>query len=228
MEHIPTELKDELLHASGQNFVSLCRTNREFFNLCSSSSFWREKFRREDIPIVEEGYDYDSWLEIYKKSVNAKRRTETLVSQGYEQLFWLPLYLVRNPEVIMVPGVDSQVVEKYIKLAHEQAKNLFIAQQELEELQRDYSYEFSEVYSGEFTEEEVTPELAEILDRIEELQETISEINVNSVYLTVYHKKDYIYELNEETREEKYKEDFVIDEEELYDLLFRLYYYGLI
>ncbi|SPN79326.1 F-box domain-containing protein [Cedratvirus Zaza IHUMI] len=65
---------DDLYHA--------CSSSQQNKQICSDSSFWEEKFRRENLPLLEEGTNLSQWIQIYQRSLQAARRAEDKINSG--------------------------------------------------------------------------------------------------------------------------------------------------
>lgn len=57
MQDLPEELQEEILFSlrEPKDLYRACSTSRTNLSICSGSAFWREKFRRENLPLLEEG-----------------------------------------------------------------------------------------------------------------------------------------------------------------------------
>nr|WIL03691.1 hypothetical protein Cplu_250 [Cedratvirus plubellavi] len=87
---------------------SVCRQNRE---ICSSPAFWRERFRRENLSVLEQGEDFSSWLGIYIKSLFSDRVANEKASSSVE----INLSLVAKPEHVEVKGLEGFIHDLWKK-----------------------------------------------------------------------------------------------------------------
>lgn len=72
-KNVPLEVYiNFLIDLPVDDLINACSSNKENRELCSSS-FWKDKFVREGIPLLEEGTNFPSWLAIYTESIYAKR-----------------------------------------------------------------------------------------------------------------------------------------------------------
>lgn len=71
---LPNEaLFEVLLHTPVPDIRKFCRTSKSHENLCNDAYFWREKFARDGVPLIEEGLDWTSWSNIYLSAVDAQK-----------------------------------------------------------------------------------------------------------------------------------------------------------
>ena len=77
MQQLPPELHYYLLTPK-EELVSLCRSSPDYYQICSSSGFWRRRFREENIPLLLEGKTFREWLLIYETSLLALERTKKI------------------------------------------------------------------------------------------------------------------------------------------------------
>ncbi|SHO33303.1 Hypothetical protein BQ3484_235 [Cedratvirus A11] len=89
-------------------YYSACRQDRD---ICSSSAFWRERFRRENLPVLEQGEDFSSWMEIYIKSLFSARVANEKVSSSVE----INLSLVTKVEHVEVRGLEGFICDLWKK-----------------------------------------------------------------------------------------------------------------
>ncbi|SOB74250.1 hypothetical protein BQ9231_00367 [Cedratvirus lausannensis] len=77
MQDLPIELQEEILFSFSQvtDLARVCSSSQQNKQICSDSSFWEEKFRRENLPLLEEGSNFVEWSDIYRKSLRAAKRT---------------------------------------------------------------------------------------------------------------------------------------------------------
>lgn len=84
MDRLPQEVQENILLSltKPDDLFRACSTSRVSRNICSGSAFWREKFRRENLPLLQEGYTLTAWMAIYKKAFQAAREADRLVGSG--------------------------------------------------------------------------------------------------------------------------------------------------
>lgn len=115
MEELPAELLQEFLLATRpRDVLAFCSTNRTLYELCSSPYLWREKFRREGIPLLEVGKDFHQWLKIYTRSLRAMEKTDEMFYplSPDKVIFSYRLTGEDDPYVLVVGGVNPLVVSE--------------------------------------------------------------------------------------------------------------------
>ncbi|SPN79312.1 F-box domain-containing protein [Cedratvirus Zaza IHUMI] len=118
MQYLPGELQEEVLFSLEEpdDLFRVCSTSKESRQVCSNPSFWREKFRRENLPLVEEGNNFTEWLRIYQKSLKTAQETDNIINSGDR----ISISLVEVPEPSMLgPLVKVAAIEQLWKKAHE-------------------------------------------------------------------------------------------------------------
>ncbi|SPN79328.1 F-box domain-containing protein [Cedratvirus Zaza IHUMI] len=110
MQDLPEELQEEILLSlkEPKDLQRACSTSLNQRRICSSASFWREKFRRENLPLVEEGNNFAEWSEIYRKSLRAAKRTDERILSG--ELIRINLASVDDPEILQPLGNTEEIV----------------------------------------------------------------------------------------------------------------------
>ena len=84
---LPTELSQNiLLQVDPPTLVSLCGTSLEYRSLCSDSRFWRARFEEEGLPLLEQGWDANSWIRIYQKSLRVAQLVEDYLEENSESI----------------------------------------------------------------------------------------------------------------------------------------------
>nr|WIL04715.1 F-box domain-containing protein [Cedratvirus duvanny] len=91
MDALPLEIQENILLSlvEPDDLLRACSTSRQNREICSGSVFWREKFSREDLPLLQEGYSFASWTAIYKKAFQAAQTADRLVNSGEDILIRL-------------------------------------------------------------------------------------------------------------------------------------------
>lgn len=120
MEYLPLELKEKiLLHADPKEVLSLCSTSIEFLSLCSSAVFWREKFAKENIPLLEEGVTASEWLHIYSRSLEAIQQANRFlanIERGKKgKVEFTDLARLENIDFLRLPGIYFPFIERLWK-----------------------------------------------------------------------------------------------------------------
>lgn len=78
--------------------ASSCYSSEYGREICSGREFWEEKFNREGLPLLEEGNDPQTWLEIYRKSQKVARKTEKRMQSPRVSIF---LVDVTDPDMLL-------------------------------------------------------------------------------------------------------------------------------
>ncbi|SOB74259.1 hypothetical protein BQ9231_00376 [Cedratvirus lausannensis] len=88
MDTLPEEVQENILLSlvEPDDLFRACSTSRESRNICSGSAFWREKFAREGLPLLQEGHTFTAWISIYKKAFRAAQIADRLVDSGEDIL----------------------------------------------------------------------------------------------------------------------------------------------
>ncbi|SOB74254.1 hypothetical protein BQ9231_00371 [Cedratvirus lausannensis] len=82
------------------------------------SSFWREKFRRENLPLLEEGNNSAEWEEIYRKSQRAARKVDKSMLSGDPII--ISLTSVDDPKILLPLGRTEEIM-RYWEIMHNSA-----------------------------------------------------------------------------------------------------------
>ncbi|SPN79318.1 F-box domain-containing protein [Cedratvirus Zaza IHUMI] len=108
MQDLPIELQEEILFSFSQvtDLARVCSSSRQSRQICSSASFWRAKFRREGLPLLEEGSNFSQWLGIYDRSLKAVQVANAKISSGQE--IEIALSRVANVDLVKVLNSDIE------------------------------------------------------------------------------------------------------------------------
>lgn len=109
---ISREITQEiLLHCGIKELISFYSTCHEIKNLCISLAFWKEKFRRKGLLLLEmsEEGNLSDWLDIYLISIDAKRMADNL---DYWMVFRLDMKHVDKAKFVSVPEVNIKNIWK--------------------------------------------------------------------------------------------------------------------
>lgn len=117
MNSLPEELQQEILFSlkEPRDIYRLCATSRQNRQTCADSSFWREKFRRENLPLLEEGDDLAQWLDSYKRALGASRTASRLI----ESRRMVEIRLDRVPFVELLKPLDEDALVEVWTIMHE-------------------------------------------------------------------------------------------------------------
>lgn len=105
MQGLPVELQEEILLSlkEPEDLYRACSSSRQNRAICSSDAFWREKFRRENLPLLNlEDFGptgFVSWLNLYNKSLLAA----SVADERIGNMFELRTNLLKEP--IKVEGL---------------------------------------------------------------------------------------------------------------------------
>ena len=104
MQNLPVELQEEILFSlrEPRDLYQACSVSRGNRQLCSDASFWREKFRREDLPLLEEGSNPAQWISIYDRSIQAAHTADRMISSNQE--IQIALSQVTDGNLVEIPG----------------------------------------------------------------------------------------------------------------------------
>lgn len=107
MQTLPEEVQENILLSLSEpdDLLRACSLNRLNRDICSGSSFWREKFAREGLPLVQEGYTFSSWSTIYKRAFYAAQLAEEMIASGEQ--FRVRLANVFNLQDLDIPPNDD-------------------------------------------------------------------------------------------------------------------------
>lgn len=109
MQNLPIELQEEVLLSlrEPKDLYQACSSSRQNRQICSASAFWREKFRRENLPLLEEGNNLSQWLNIYRKSLAAAKRVDKRMLSGYS--INISLTQVDDPKILLPLGREEEI-----------------------------------------------------------------------------------------------------------------------
>nr|WIL03414.1 DNA-directed RNA polymerase subunit [Cedratvirus plubellavi] len=112
MQDLPEELQEEVLYSLRQpeDLSRACSVSKASRRVCSGSSFWREKFRRENLPLLEEGDNLLQWLKIYRKSLETARKVDERILSG--RSVRVSLTSVDDPKILLPLG-DTEEIMRY-------------------------------------------------------------------------------------------------------------------
>lgn len=84
MQDLPVELREEVLFSLTEpdDLYRACSTSQQNRQICSNASFWREKFRRENLPLLREGINTSDWVQVYRKSIKVARKVDKKFASG--------------------------------------------------------------------------------------------------------------------------------------------------
>ena len=105
------ERENVLLNSSPEELLLLCATSLEYYFLCANGQFWKKKFKKDNLPLLEEKTwkrlnfpDRETrleWMKLYKHAVQSREDANKLVVkrvpftvQLNELLSPLPLFLL--------------------------------------------------------------------------------------------------------------------------------------
>ncbi|SHO33311.1 F-box domain [Cedratvirus A11] len=109
MQGLPLELQEEVLFSlkEPEDLSRVCSSSRGSRQICSDRSFWREKFRRENLPLLEEGSSFSQWVQIYRKSLRAARKTDERLTSG--DPIKISLVSLDNTDILKPLGQEKQI-----------------------------------------------------------------------------------------------------------------------
>ncbi|SHO33315.1 F-box domain [Cedratvirus A11] len=110
MQDLPEELQEEVLFSLRQpeDLSRACSVSRASRRVCSGSLFWRERFRRENLPLLEEGGDLTQWLKIYRKSLETARKVDERILSGRNVR--VSLTSVDDPKILLPLGNTEEIM----------------------------------------------------------------------------------------------------------------------
>ncbi|SPN79324.1 F-box domain-containing protein [Cedratvirus Zaza IHUMI] len=109
MQDLPVELQERVLLSLKQpeDLYRACSTSRANFGICSGSVFWRAKFAREGLPLLEEGNNFATWLKIYAESVSSAEIADELISSRDQLL--ISIKDIPDLSLLQIPGYEKQL-----------------------------------------------------------------------------------------------------------------------
>ncbi|SOB74251.1 hypothetical protein BQ9231_00368 [Cedratvirus lausannensis] len=117
MQDLPKELQEEILFSLREpgDLYRACSVSRGNRQICSSASFWRAKFRREGLPLLEEesaSFNLQQWLESYEKSLqSAQLAHEELADPREDGINLADVY-----DLSLLPGLEDILEEAWEKV----------------------------------------------------------------------------------------------------------------
>nr|WIL02754.1 DNA-directed RNA polymerase subunit [Cedratvirus borely] len=121
MQDLPEELQEEILLSlkEAKDLQRACSASRQNREICSGSAFWRAKFAREGLPILERispsserGESFAQWIKLYAKALQASRLAQ-------EQLYTQEtkgVNLEQLPDLSYLPGLEEFLQPYYDKV----------------------------------------------------------------------------------------------------------------
>nr|WIL04713.1 F-box domain-containing protein [Cedratvirus duvanny] len=109
MQDLPEELQEKVLLSirKPQDLYRACSTSRQSRGICSGSVFWRAKFTREGLPLLEQGENFTSWLGIYRKSMESAQVADEMINSKQEIV--IPLEDLPDLSLLQVPGYERRL-----------------------------------------------------------------------------------------------------------------------
>jgi hypothetical protein len=209
MQELPVEMKEELLLGlQGSDLYSLCYTSRGFEAICSDPVFWKRKFAREGLPMMERGNNSEHWIDLYLYSREAMEKVREDLKKR-DLVLQLDLYHAPCSNVISVGCVNEQVVQEYLDESRENAGI------------EKYLFRIRELQDKEELDEDEEEELSLLEYKLE---------SYNYYSLQIIHNQNIMYYLSvvDGHREEILKEDiYFLTPGELELLLYKIHYYIL-
>jgi hypothetical protein len=81
-----------------------------------SFSFWKEKFRREGLPLLKEGTNVSSWLRIYKKSKEVAREVDRELNSAC--VIDLRLSELKDPNPLLCLDEAKKIIYYWKSMQH--------------------------------------------------------------------------------------------------------------
>lgn len=105
MQNLPEEVQEQVLLSvrEASDLQQVCSVSSSQRRICSGPSFWREKFAREGLTMLEEGTSLREWLAIYQKSLQAAEGTE----QYLRNMESRGVNLSDLPDLSFLPGLEG-------------------------------------------------------------------------------------------------------------------------
>ncbi|SPN79323.1 F-box domain-containing protein [Cedratvirus Zaza IHUMI] len=84
LQDLPVELQEEILLSLKEpgDLLRACSSSQQNRQICSNDAFWREKFRRENLPLLRQGINAADWVQIYRKSLEVARKVDERFASG--------------------------------------------------------------------------------------------------------------------------------------------------
>ena len=114
MQDLPVELQEEILFSlkEPKDLYQACSSSRQSKGICSGSAFWRAKFRREGLPVLEQGANFSQWLDLYARALQASRLTEEQLHTEETK----GVNLEQLPDLSYLPGLEEFLQPYYDKV----------------------------------------------------------------------------------------------------------------
>nr|WIL03295.1 DNA-directed RNA polymerase subunit [Cedratvirus borely] len=115
MNYLPVETKEQILLSlrEPKDIYQACTTSREHLSICSDQGFWRERFRREGLYILEMGRDFTDWLRIYEKAIRASEVADRILQK--QEKVVVDMVLVTKPRVLQLFRSDTTMLDFYLQ-----------------------------------------------------------------------------------------------------------------
>lgn len=130
-QDLPEELQEEVLFSLRQprDLYRACSASSSQRRICSGLTFWKAKFAREGLPLLEEGNNLASWLDLYNRALQAAQLAdEELVNlENLPNLSYLPgLEEVLQPYYKVKSGENVEHIVRQVRAADEPAQEIEI------------------------------------------------------------------------------------------------------
>lgn len=105
-----------------EDLPSFCQSNSLYRNACADSYFWEQKFAHEGLPILGKGYDFSSWLAVYRSSLFSKTYTDRFVQEftsggGKETYINFLPEQVKDPQILFLGDARPAEIVKFLTQA---------------------------------------------------------------------------------------------------------------
>jgi len=122
---LPPELIYKVLADTDLNYLqNVCMADQRYYQICNSSSFWRYKFRQENLPLIREGNSLSSWIHEYEHVKDSLAKLDYTLSHLPELLdHYRPyIYIMMNqmsPVEIFPEYVDRELLKLFLDMDKE-------------------------------------------------------------------------------------------------------------
>lgn len=135
MEKLPLEAKQEiLLHVPLSSLREVCASSSQFRDLCLSKAFWIRRFENSSLPPPSKiERSIPKWIAYYTRAIQARDEADKIfreLLQGNPRVYSIGLHGIRNPKMLLVPGLPLKVVKEFLAMKRESEKK----QDEIERL----------------------------------------------------------------------------------------------
>ena len=97
---LPPEVQEKiLLESDPENLIQLCAVNTAYHQLCESGSFWRERFRREGLPLITPQMFLLDWVNEYRHTVDSINKARAIMSKFPEDGVYISMNTVNTPDI---------------------------------------------------------------------------------------------------------------------------------